>query len=103
MARPRVPICYASRSRRAVLGGQAKAQLTETIAAAIKKKELPAMEPGAMCYMTPKQGYAGDSTPYWPPHLMFFYSETDPAIWGANLPDSPVFAVAAPRNNSLRS
>ena len=71
-----------------------KAQMDESIAAAINKKELPAMESGAMCYMMSKQGYAGDSTPHWPPHLMFFYSETDPAIWGANLPGSPVFAVA---------
>jgi hypothetical protein len=27
---------------------------------------------------------------------MFLYSDTDPAIWGANLPDSPVIAVADP-------
>jgi len=27
-----------------------------------------------------KEGYGGDSTPHWPPHLMFFYSDTDPAI-----------------------
>jgi hypothetical protein len=45
----------------------------------------------------------------WPPHLMFYYSQTDPATWGAGLPDSPVlasndtgerltmFAVAVPR------
>jgi hypothetical protein len=79
-----------------VLAGRAKAQMDESIAAAIDKKELPAMDSGAMCYMMSKQGYAGDSTPHWPPHLMFFYSETDPAIWGANLPGSPVFAVAAP-------
>jgi hypothetical protein len=25
---------------------------------------------------------------------MFFYSDMDPAIWGANLPGSPVIAVA---------
>jgi hypothetical protein len=39
------------------------------------------MESGAMCYMLSKQGYAGASTPHWSPHLMFFYSDTDPAIW----------------------
>jgi hypothetical protein len=27
---------------------------------------------------------------------MFFYSDTDPAIRGANLPGSPVIAVADP-------
>jgi hypothetical protein len=49
-----------------------------------------------MCYMLSKQGYGGDSAPHWPPHLMFFYSETDPAIWGENLPGSPVIAMADP-------
>jgi hypothetical protein len=75
-----------------VLAGRTKAQLEETIAAAIDKKELPAMESGAMCYMMLKQGFAGDSTQHWPPHLMFFYSETDPETWGANRQDSPIFA-----------
>lgn len=79
-----------------ILAGQTKAQLTETIAAAIEKKELPAMGPGAMCYMMGKEGYAGDTVEHWPPHLMFFYSQTDPAIWGANLPGSPVLGVADP-------
>lgn len=49
-----------------------------------------------MCYMMSKQGYGGDVIPHWPPHLMFFYSQTHPAIWGANLPGSPVFAVEDP-------
>jgi hypothetical protein len=60
------------------------------IAAAVDKKELPAMEPGAMCYMMSKQGYGGDSVEHWPPHLMFYFSQTDPATWGAGLPDSPI-------------
>src|SRR5271166_6241254 len=34
-----------------VLAGRTKAQMSEAITAAIDKKELPAMEPGAMCYM----------------------------------------------------
>jgi len=75
-----------------ILAGRTKAQTDETIAAAVDKKELPAMEPGAMCYMMSKQGYGGDSTAHWPPHLMFYYSQTDPATWGANLPDSPIVA-----------
>ncbi len=103
----RVPMCVNAPAARSyllrltketgwILAGQTKAQLTETIAAAIEKKQLPAMEPGAMCYMMSKQGYGGDSAPHWPSHLMFFYSDTDPAIWGANLPGSPVIAVADP-------
>lgn len=103
----RVPICVNAPAARSyllrvtketgwILAGQTKAQLTQTIAAAIEKKELPPMEPGAMCYMMSKQGFGGDSLPHWPPHLMFFYSETDPAIWGANLLGSPVIGFADP-------
>ena len=75
------------------LAGRTLVQVNEAIAAAIAKKELPAMEAGAMCYMMSKQGYGGDSTEHWPSHLLFFYSQTDAAIWGANLPGSPVLAV----------
>ena len=78
------------------LAGRTQAQMTEAITAAFAKKELPPMEPGAMCYMMSKEGYGGDSSPHWPSHLMFFYSDTDPAIWGANLPGSPVVAVNDP-------
>lgn len=78
------------------LAGRTLAQVNDAMAAGIEKKELPPMELGAMCYMTGKEGYGGDVAPHWPPHLMFFYSDTDPAIWGANLPGSPVIAVADP-------
>jgi hypothetical protein len=78
------------------LAGRTQAQMTESITAAIAKKELPAMESGAMCYMLSKQGYGGDSAPHWPPHLMFFYSDTDLASWGANLPGSPVVGMSDP-------
>ena len=76
-----------------MLAGRTKAQTEETIATAMDKKELPPMEPGAMCYMMSKEGYGGATLPHWPSHLMFFYSDTDPAIWGANLPGSPVLGV----------
>jgi len=78
------------------LAGHTLAQVNEAIAAAVAKKELPPMEPGAMCYMMSKEGYGGATLPHWPSHLMFFYSDIDPAIWGANLPGSPVIAVADP-------
>jgi hypothetical protein len=76
------------------LAGHTPAQMNEAIAAAIARKELPPMEPGAMCYMMSKEGYGGDSVPHWPSHLMFFYSGTDLASWGANLPGSPVIGVS---------
>ena len=78
------------------LAGRTQTQMTESITAALAKRELPPMEPGSMCYMLSKLGYGGDSAPHWPPHLMFFFSDTDAAIWGANLPGSPVIAVSDP-------
>ena len=97
----RTPICFNAAAARSylvrnikrtvlILAGRTKAQTDETIAAAVDKKELLAMEPGAMCYMMSKQGYGGDSVKHWPPHLMFFYSQTDPATWGAGLQGSPI-------------
>jgi hypothetical protein len=101
----RTPICYNAAAAHSflprnikrtdlILPGRTKAQVDETIAAAVDKKELPAMEPGAMCYMMSKQGYGGDSVKHWPSHLMFYYSQTDPATWGANLPGSPILAMS---------
>jgi hypothetical protein len=103
----RVPMCVNAAAARSYLlrvtketewglAGRTQAQMTESIKAAIANKELPAMESGAMCYMLSKQGYGGDSSPHWPPHLMFFYTDTDLASWGANLPGSPVVAVSDP-------
>jgi hypothetical protein len=100
----RVPLCVNAAAARSYLlrvtketewglAGRTPAQINEIIAAALARKELPPMEPGAMCYMMSKEGYGGDSIPHWPSHLMFFYSDTDPAIWGANLKGSPVFGV----------
>jgi hypothetical protein len=102
--RVRVPMCVnaaaahsyllrLTRITELILGGRTKDQTDTAIAAAIDKKELPPMEPGAMCYMMSKEGYGGATLPHWPSHLMFFYSDTDPAIWGANLPGSPVLGV----------
>src|SRR5215469_5819716 len=39
-----------------ILSGRTKEQMIEAMTAAIDKKELPPMEPGAMCYMLSKQG-----------------------------------------------
>ena len=75
-----------------ILAGRSKAQMFAEIQAALDKKELPAPEPGAMCYMMSRQGYLSDSDGHWHPHLMFFAPLTDSAAWGANLPGSPVIA-----------
>jgi len=103
----RVPMCVNGAAARSYLvrlnketewglAGRTPAQINEAVSAGLAKKELPAMEPGAMCYMLSKLGYGGDSAPHWPPHLMFFFSDTDPAIWGANRPGSPVTGLSDP-------
>jgi len=101
----RTPICYNPPAARSylprntkrtdlILAGRTQAQTDEAIVAAVNKKELPVIEPGAMCYMMSKQGYGGDTVKHWPAHVMFFFSEIAPATWGANLPGSPVLAVS---------
>jgi hypothetical protein len=99
----RAPICFNAASARSylprtlkktdsIMAGRTKAQMMEAIVAGIDKKELPAMESGAMCYMLSKQGYLSDRDGHWHPHLMFFVSQADPAAWGADLPGSPIVA-----------
>src|SRR5580693_3621061 len=72
-----------------VLAGLSKAQIIDGIKA-FQTRELPALEPGAMCYMMSRQGYLNDSAGHWLPHLMFYIPLTDPKVWGADLPGSPV-------------
>jgi hypothetical protein len=76
-----------------ILAGRSPAQMNAAIDAAFDKKELPALESGAMCYMLSKQQYLSDPGGHWHPHLMFFAPLTDPATWGADLPGSPVIGI----------
>ena len=45
---------------RLVLAGKSKPEIAHAIATALDKKELPALEPGAMAYMMSKQQYLND-------------------------------------------
>jgi hypothetical protein len=81
-----------------VLAGASKAQMFAGMKAAFDKKELPALEHGAMSYMLSKQGYLGDGVGHWHPHLMFFVPLTEPATWGADLPGSPLMAGPSPED-----
>jgi hypothetical protein len=76
-----------------VLAGKSKAQMFESIRAGVDKKELPTPEAGAMCYMMSKEQYLGDENGHWHPHLMFFVPQTDAAVWGADLPGSPILTL----------
>jgi hypothetical protein len=74
-----------------VLAGRSEAQMFDALKAAFDKNELPALEPGAMCYMLSRQGYLNDRAGHWHPHVMFFLPPSEAAAWGANLSGSPIF------------
>ena len=97
----RVPECFNPAAARSilpltfkrtqmVLAGLSKAQMIDSIKAGFNNKELPAPEPGAMCYMMSRAGYLNDALGHYVPHLMFYFPLTDKSSWGADLPDSPV-------------
>jgi hypothetical protein len=73
-----------------VLAGRSKAEIASAIRAAFGRKELPALEPGAMCFMLSRDGRIGDGSGPWAPHMMFYVPQTDAAAWGADQPGSPV-------------
>jgi hypothetical protein len=56
-----------------VLTGKSKAEIVAITASALDKQELPALEPGAMCYMMSKQQNLGDRDGNWHPHIMFLF------------------------------
>ncbi|HTU42397.1 MAG TPA: hypothetical protein VMF10_11870 [Candidatus Aquilonibacter sp.] len=73
-----------------VLAGQSKTQIFEGMKAFVKGG-LPRLEPGAMAYMMSKEQYLTDGDPHnWIAHLMFYTPLMDGAVWGADLPYSPV-------------
>ncbi|MGB9429674.1 MAG: hypothetical protein WCC11_07345 [Gammaproteobacteria bacterium] len=83
-----------------VLAGKSKTEIVQALASAFNNKELPAVEPGAMCYMLSKQQYLGDQGENWHPHLMFFVAGDAGKSWGANLPGSPVIAANDPEERA---
>ena len=72
---------------------QPKAEIGAATASALENKELPALAPGAMCYMMSKQQYLNDGARNWHPHVMFLVAGDVAKSWGANLPGSPIIAV----------
>jgi hypothetical protein len=97
----RGPVCFNPAAVRSVLpitykrtelalAGLSRTQLIAGMQDVVRKKELPALEPGAMAYMMSKQGQLGDTDGHWHPHLMFYSGRSDGADWGADAPGSPV-------------
>src|ERR1700723_983093 len=97
----RGPVCYNPPAARSILpltykrtemilAGQSKTQIIDGIKAFIKQ-ELPPLEPGAIAYMLSKDQYlTDDGDHHWMAHLMFYTPLMDGAVWGADLPKSPV-------------
>ena len=95
----RGPICFNPQAVRSilpmtitrttlVLAGRSKNEIMEAMAAEVRNKQLPPLEPGAMSYMMSRAGFLDDSAGHWIPHLMIY---TPLGVnWGADLPDSPV-------------
>jgi hypothetical protein len=79
-----------------LLAGKSKTEIVEATASALDKKELPAIETGAMCYMMSKRQYLSDHDMNWHPPLMFFVPGDAAKNWGTNLPGSPVMAANDP-------
>jgi hypothetical protein len=69
-----------------LLAGKSKEEVKESVKAAIEKKELPALEAGAMSYMMSKVAYLTDKGGHNMAHLMFYMPLG--TVWGANLVDS---------------
>jgi hypothetical protein len=86
-ARSILPMTY--KRTEMVLAGQSKAQVMEGIKIFVKK-ELPALEPGALTYMMSKGAYLTDADDHNMAHLMFYTPLMDGTVWGAGLPQSPV-------------
>jgi hypothetical protein len=98
----RAPICYNAAASRTVLqytldrtklalAGMSRMQMYDRI----KAMPLPTPEPGSMSYMLSKEQRLGeDADSHWHPHLMFHLPKSfragDGAMWGADLPGSPV-------------
>lgn len=104
----RAPICFNAAAANSflpifltktklVLAGKSKTEIVEATASALDRKELPALEPGAMCYMLSKQQYLNDRGKSWHPHLMFLVAGNAGKSWGADLPGSPVMAADDPQ------
>ena len=100
----RAPICFNAAAARSylpralkktewALAGLTKAQIADKMKAAFDNKELPEVEPGAMCYMMSKQGYLSDRDGHWHSHVMFFVPAVDPNTWGVDAPDSPLLGA----------
>lgn len=115
----RSPICYNPQAARTILpiiymrtrlalAGKSKAEIKDSMKTAVEKKELPALEPGAMCSMMSKQAYLTDKAftqdgAHNMAHMMFYTPQINPADWGANWITLPLLSIHEARTTRNRS
>ncbi len=73
------------------LAGRNDDEIASRIKAAMRSKEIPPLEPGAMCYMMSKSSYLSEDGEHDMAHVMFYVPFKDGADWGANATGSPIF------------
>ena len=73
------------------LAGHSDAEVADRIKVALRTKEIPPLEPGAMCYMMSKSSYLSDDGGHDMAHVMFYVPFKDGTTWGANAAGSPIF------------
>lgn len=72
------------------LAGKTDAEVIDRIKTALRTKEIPPLEAGAMCYMMSKQAYLSAQGEHNMAHVMFYVPVKDGTSWGANEPGSPL-------------
>jgi hypothetical protein len=80
------------------LAAKSRTEIARALKSAMDSKELPTLEPNAMCYMMSKQQYLSDDDMAWHPHMMWFVPGDSAGSWGANLTGVPVFAGNVPED-----
>ena len=75
-----------------VLAGRSKAEIVSALKAAFEKKQLPALESGAMDYMMSKSSYLTDQGEHNMSHVMFYTRVKDGRDWGSGAEGSPVMS-----------
>jgi hypothetical protein len=107
----RAPICFNPQAARTflpiylmktrlALAGKSNSEILAATTSALDQKKLPALAPGAMCYMLSHQQYLNDEGKSWHPHVMFFVAGDAAKSWGADMPGSPVMSSNDPEERA---
>jgi hypothetical protein len=107
----RAPICFNPQAAQTflpiylmktklALSGRSNSEILAATTSALDQKKLPALAPGAMCYMLSRQQYLNDEGKSWHPHVMFFVAGDAAKSWGADMPGSPVMSSNDPEERA---